>query len=65
MSGLPTTGGANPKDEDWVLRDVSFHIAPGQTLAIVGHTGAGKTTLIQLLLQFYEHPARRNSPRRN
>jgi ATP-binding cassette subfamily B protein len=47
-------GGANPRDEDWVLRDVSFRIAPGQTLAIVGHTGAGKTTLIQLLLRFYE-----------
>jgi ATP-binding cassette subfamily B multidrug efflux pump len=47
-------GGANPNEEDWVLRDVSFHIAPGQTLAIVGHTGAGKTTLIQLLLRFYE-----------
>jgi ATP-binding cassette, subfamily B, multidrug efflux pump len=48
------TGGDNHADEDWVLRDVSFHIAPGQTLAIVGHTGAGKTTLIQLLLRFYE-----------
>jgi ATP-binding cassette subfamily B protein len=48
------TGGANPSEDDWVLRDVSFHIAPGQTLAIVGHTGAGKTTLIQLLLRFYE-----------
>jgi ATP-binding cassette subfamily B protein len=48
------TGGANPREDDWVLRDVSFHIAPGQTLAIVGHTGAGKTTLIQLLLRFYE-----------
>jgi ATP-binding cassette, subfamily B, multidrug efflux pump len=47
-------GGAYPRDEDWVLRDVSFHISPGQTLAIVGHTGAGKTTLIQLLLRFYE-----------
>jgi ATP-binding cassette, subfamily B, multidrug efflux pump len=47
-------GGANPKEEDWVLRDVSFRAAPGQTLAIVGHTGAGKTTLIQLLLRFYE-----------
>src|ERR1700722_11263587 len=47
-------GGANPKEDDWVLRDVSFHIAPGQTLAIVGHTGAGKTTLIQLLLLFYD-----------
>jgi ATP-binding cassette subfamily B protein len=47
-------GGANPKDEDWVLRDVSFHLRPGQTIAIVGHTGAGKTTIIQLLLRFYE-----------
>ncbi len=47
-------GGANPKEEDWVLRDVSFHVKPGQTLAIVGHTGAGKTTLIQLLLRFYD-----------
>jgi ATP-binding cassette, subfamily B, multidrug efflux pump len=45
---------ANPRDEDWVLRDVSFRIEPGQTLAIVGHTGAGKTTIIQLLLRFYE-----------
>jgi ATP-binding cassette, subfamily B, multidrug efflux pump len=48
------TGGANPKDEDWVLRDVSFRVEPGQTLAIVGHTGAGKTTIIQLLLRFYD-----------
>ena len=41
-------------EDDWVLRDVSFHVAPGQTLAIVGHTGAGKTTLISLLLRFYD-----------
>ena len=41
-------------DDDWVLRDVSFRIAPGQTIAIVGHTGAGKTTLISLLLRFYD-----------
>jgi len=47
-------GGATPKDEDWVLRDVSFRVEPGQTLAIVGHTGAGKTTIIQLLLRFYD-----------
>jgi ATP-binding cassette subfamily B protein len=47
-------GGADPKDEDWVLRDVSFRVEPGQTLAIVGHTGAGKTTIIQLLLRFYD-----------
>jgi ATP-binding cassette subfamily B multidrug efflux pump len=43
-----------PADDDWVLRDVSFRVAPGQTIAIVGHTGAGKTTLISLLLRFYD-----------
>jgi ATP-binding cassette, subfamily B, multidrug efflux pump len=48
------SGGANPREDDWVLRDVSFRIEPRQTLAIVGHTGAGKTTIIQLLLRFYE-----------
>jgi ATP-binding cassette subfamily B protein len=47
-------GGATPSEEDWVLRDVSFRVEPGQTLAIVGHTGAGKTTIIQLLLRFYD-----------
>jgi ATP-binding cassette subfamily B protein len=40
--------------EDWVLRDVSFTIAPNETIAVVGHTGAGKTTLIGLLLRFYD-----------
>jgi ATP-binding cassette, subfamily B, multidrug efflux pump len=39
---------------DWVLRDVSFIIEPGETIAVVGHTGAGKTTLISLLLRFYD-----------
>ncbi len=48
------SGGAQPADEDWVLRDVSFRVRPGQTVAIVGHTGAGKTTLISLLLRFYD-----------
>jgi ATP-binding cassette subfamily B multidrug efflux pump len=42
------------KDEDWVLRDVSFRIEPGETVAVVGHTGAGKTTLTSLLLRFYD-----------
>ena len=39
---------------DWVLRDVSFTIEPGETVAIVGHTGAGKTTIISLLMRFYD-----------
>jgi ATP-binding cassette, subfamily B, multidrug efflux pump len=43
-----------PSDEDWILRDVSFRVAPGESFAIVGHTGAGKTTLISLLLRFYD-----------
>jgi ATP-binding cassette, subfamily B, multidrug efflux pump len=42
------------KGEDWVLRDVSFSIEPGETIAVAGHTGAGKTTLISLLLRFYD-----------
>ncbi|MGH9771237.1 MAG: ABC transporter ATP-binding protein, partial [Candidatus Acidiferrales bacterium] len=42
------------KDEDWILRDVSFVAEPGTSLAIVGHTGAGKTTMISLMLRFYD-----------
>ncbi len=38
----------------WVLRDVSFTASPGQTVALVGHTGAGKTTIVNLLLRFYD-----------
>jgi ATP-binding cassette, subfamily B, multidrug efflux pump len=42
------------KEEDWVLRDVTFRVEPGETIAVVGHTGAGKTTLASLLLRFYD-----------
>ena len=41
-------------DEDWVLRDVSFEVSPGESVAIVGHTGAGKTTTTSLLTRFYD-----------
>jgi ATP-binding cassette subfamily B protein len=41
-------------EPDWVLRDVSFTLEPGETVAVVGHTGAGKTTLISLLMRFYD-----------
>jgi ATP-binding cassette, subfamily B, multidrug efflux pump len=49
-----STPSATDSAPDWVLRDVTFTIEPGETVAIVGHTGAGKTTLISLLLRFYD-----------
>src|SRR6266478_5492429 len=54
---LLTGGDAHPpqaSEPDWVLRNVSFAIEPGETVAIVGHTGAGKTTIISLLMRFYD-----------
>ena len=42
------------EEGSWILQDVSFQVQPGQHLAIVGATGAGKTTIINLLLRFYE-----------
>ncbi|MFO7636836.1 MAG: ABC transporter ATP-binding protein [Clostridia bacterium] len=42
-------------EDVWVLRDVSFKVRPGEKIAIVGTTGAGKTTIINLILRFYKH----------
>jgi ATP-binding cassette subfamily B multidrug efflux pump len=42
------------RTSEWVLKGVSFRAAPGQTLALVGHTGAGKTTIVSLLMRFYD-----------
>ena len=44
----------NGAEPEWVLKDVSFTIEPDETIAIVGHTGAGKTTMMNLLLRFYD-----------
>ena len=41
-------------DPEWVVKDLSFTVAPGEKVAIVGHTGAGKTTVINLLMRFYD-----------
>ena len=55
VEGLPIEGERPPSAEmDWVLKDVSFAVEPGENIAIVGHTGAGKTTIISLLMRFYD-----------
>ncbi|PYQ38763.1 MAG: antibiotic ABC transporter ATP-binding protein [Acidobacteria bacterium] len=53
-STQPAKIAAESAQPDWVLRDVTFAIEPGETVAVVGHTGAGKTTLISLLMRFYD-----------
>lgn len=44
---------ATPSDT-WILQDIHFDVAPGQTIALVGHTGSGKTSIISLLARFYD-----------
>jgi ATP-binding cassette subfamily B multidrug efflux pump len=51
---LRITSSPENEDVEWVLRDVSFTVPAGETAAIVGHTGAGKTTLSSLMLRFYD-----------
>jgi ATP-binding cassette subfamily B protein len=51
---VPTQTALHATEPDWVLRDVNFALEPGETIAVVGHTGAGKTTLISLLMRFYD-----------
>ncbi len=42
------------KENEWVLKDVSFEVNPGESIALVGHTGSGKTTVTNLLMRFYD-----------
>jgi ATP-binding cassette subfamily B protein len=59
-AGISNAAALNAIDGiEWILKDVSFSIEPGQTVAIVGHTGAGKTTLTSLMMRFYEVTAGR------
>jgi len=48
---IPSDGSRSP---EWILKDVSFRIRPGEVVALVGHTGAGKTSIISLMSRFYE-----------
>ncbi|MEJ2547117.1 MAG: ABC transporter ATP-binding protein [Gemmatimonadota bacterium] len=50
----PASDDELPDDDDWVLRDISFTVEPGERMAIVGATGAGKSTIVNLLLRFYD-----------
>jgi subfamily B ATP-binding cassette protein MsbA len=47
-------GGAEPPENEYVLHDVTFHVAPGQVIALVGPSGAGKTSIANLISRFYD-----------
>jgi ATP-binding cassette, subfamily B, multidrug efflux pump len=52
--GHMAADGGSPREPEWVLKGVSFRVSPGETVALVGHTGAGKTTVVSLLMRFYD-----------
>ena len=54
FSYAPGTNGNPVEDSAWVLRDIDFTVEPGKSVALVGATGAGKTSIISLLLRFYD-----------
>jgi ABC-type multidrug transport system fused ATPase/permease subunit len=53
-SGRIERSGEDARSEDWALRDVSIHVPAGETLALVGETGAGKSTFAKLVSRFYD-----------
>jgi ABC-type multidrug transport system fused ATPase/permease subunit len=53
-AGSDSGNGAGPEEAGWALRDVNLHVPPGQTVALVGQTGAGKSTLAKLVARFYD-----------
>jgi len=54
IAHVARTGASGEHGPEWILKGVSFRAEPGRTLALVGHTGAGKTTIVNLLLRFYD-----------
>ena len=52
-----------PDDDELVLNDIHLHVQPGELVALVGHTGAGKTTMIKLLARFIDPTAGMHSDR--
>jgi ATP-binding cassette subfamily B protein len=54
VAHIARAGSTGEHGPEWVLKGVSFRAEPGQTVALVGHTGAGKTTIVNLLLRFYD-----------
>jgi ATP-binding cassette subfamily B protein len=54
MAGMGSGGAPSPPRDEWVLKDVSFAAEPGQVIALLGATGSGKSTIINLMPRFYD-----------